>query len=192
MTVYAISAMKVNAGRRAIGAACVAAGLLCASFFQGAFAGSVSGAMDVRLQLEPSCDFITGDMDDALLDFGSTAGGGQLPLDGIAVSTKNRAVIHIACSSSYTGVNAPVLTVDYGLHARGSQRYLQGPHNESIAYNLYADPARHVPLDPTAPLQLVIPTAGVITAIPIYGRIPLLGDPAAGRYTDVVWLTLSY
>lgn len=148
--------------------------------------------MEVRLQLAPSCDFITGSMDDALLDFGRTGGGGQLPLDGIAVSTKDRAVIHIACSSSYTGVNAPVLTVGYGLHAQGSQRYLLGPHSERIAYSLYVDPARHIPLDPTTPLQLVIPAAGVITAIPIYGRIPLLGDPAAGRYTDVVWLTLSY
>jgi spore coat protein U-like protein len=184
--------MKVKASRRYIGAACAVAGIFCMSFFQGAFAGSVNGAMEVRLQLEPSCDFITGNMGDALLDFGSTAGGGQLPLDGIAVSTKSHALIHIACSSSYTGANAPVLTVDYGLHAQGSQRYLLGPHDERIAYDLYADPARHVPLDSTTPLQLLIPTAGVITAIPIYGRIPLLGDPAAGRYTDVVWLTLSY
>jgi spore coat protein U-like protein len=28
--------------------------------------------------------------------------------------------------------------------------------------------------------------------VPIYGRIPRIGDPAAGLYTDVVWLTLSY
>ena len=191
MTVDAISAMKVKVRRRHIAAVCVVAGLLYASCFQPVVAGSVSGALEVRLLLEPSCDFITGDMDDALLDFGRT-GGAQLPLDGFAVSTKSRAVIHIACSSSYTGANAPVLTVDYGLHAQGSQRYLIGPHDERIAYDLYADPARHVPLDPTAPLQLLIPAAGVITAIPIYGRIPLLGDPAAGRYTDVVWLTLSY
>ncbi|OOG49497.1 hypothetical protein B0E50_05105 [Rhodanobacter sp. C01] len=184
--------MKVKASRRYIGAACAVTGIICMSFFQGAFAGSVNGALEVRLQLEPSCDFITGSMDDALLDFGRTAGSGQLPLDEIALSTKDRAVVHIACSSSYTGVNAPVLTVDYGLHAQGSQRYLLGPRSERIAYNLYADPARHIPLDPTAPLQLLIPTAGVITAIPIYGRIPFLRDPAAGRYTDVVWLTLSY
>lgn len=191
MTNFATSAMKVKAGRRHIAAASVVAGLLCASFIQSAVAGSVSGALEVRLQLKPSCDFITGDMDDALLDFGRT-GGSQPPFDGMAVSTKDRAVIRIACSSSYTGANAPVLTVDYGLHAQGSQRYLIGPHDERIAYDLYADPARHIPFDPTAPLQLLIPVAGVITAIPIYGRIPLLGDPAAGRYTDVVWLTLSY
>jgi spore coat protein U-like protein len=190
MTHSAISSMNVKAARRRIAAVCVVASVLCAPFFQRAVAGSVSGALEVRLQLAPSCDFITGDMDAALLDFGRT--GGNQPLEAIAISTKDRAIVRIACSSSYTGANAPVMTVSYGMHAQGSQRYLLGPHNERIAYNLYADPARHIPLDPTAPLQLLIPAAGVITAIPIYGRIPFIGDPAAGRYTDVVWLTLSY
>jgi spore coat protein U-like protein len=169
------------------------AGLSCAAGLPGlAHAGSASGTLDVRLRLEPSCDFATGSMDDALLDFGRTGGGGQPPVDGTSDPTRSLAVVRIACSSSYTGANAPVLTVDYGLHAEGSQRYLMGPGGERIAYALYIDPARRIPLDPTAPLQLVIPTAGVTTAIPIYGRIPLLGDPVAGLYTDVVWLTLSY
>lgn len=156
-------------------------------------AGSVSGAMEVRLDLVPSCSFITRNMDDALLDFGRTAGmSDEQQTDGQANPTRSLAVISIACSNSYTGANAPVLTVSDGLHSEGSQRYLLGPEQERIAYDLYADAARHIPLDPTAPMQLVIPAAGVITAIPIYGRIPHVEDPLAGLYTDVVWLTLSY
>ncbi|WP_168170386.1 spore coat U domain-containing protein [Rhodanobacter sp. C03] len=184
--------MKVKTARRHIAAVCVMASFLCASFLQGAFAGSVSGTLDVRLQLTPSCDFAIGNIDDGLLDFGRAAGGGQLPVDGMSDSRKSAASLSIACSSSYTGANAPVLTVNNGLHAIGSQRYLMGPGSERIAYDLYADPAHRVQLDAIAPLQLVIPNAGVTTVIPIYGRIPRIGNPVAGHYSDVVWLTLSY
>jgi spore coat protein U-like protein len=127
-----------------------------------------------------------------LLDFGRSDLAGRQPLDSMAEPRSNRAFIEVACSSAYTGANAPMLTVDYGLHAIGSQRYLLGPEGERIAYDLFADPARHIPLDPATPMQLAIPLAGAITALPIYGRIPQPGDHVAGRYTDVVWLTLSY
>ncbi len=70
--------------------------------------------------------------------------------------------------------------------------YMMNAGGERIAYNLYADPAHHVPLTLTQPLQLVVPASGVTTAIPIYGGVPHIGDPYAGLYTDVVWLTLSY
>jgi spore coat protein U-like protein len=170
--------------------------LICVAGFCGlvnpVFAASTSGVLDVRLRLEPSCSFITNDIDDALLSFGEASGVDALATDGYALLRKNVAMLGIACSSAYTGANAPLLTVSYGLHAQGSQRYLAGNGGERIAYDLYADAARHVPLDPTTPLQLVIPTSGVTTAIPIYGRIPHIGNPLAGSYTDVVWLTLSY
>jgi spore coat protein U-like protein len=155
-------------------------------------AASVNGTLQVRLQLKSSCDFATGNMGDALLDFGRNAGSGQQDAGGAPDSATSLAVINIMCSSSGTGANAPVLTVNYGLHAIGSQRYLMGVGGERIAYDLYADPAHHVPLSLTQPLQLVMPAAGVATAIPIYGGIPHIADPYAGLYTDVVWLTLSY
>jgi spore coat protein U-like protein len=149
--------------------------------------------MDVRLRLEPGCSFVTDGLDAGLLDFGRTGGSGDpAPLDGMAMARGSLAVIHIACSSSYTGPNAPLLTISRGLHAQGGQRYLLGPDHERIAYDLYADPARRIPLDPSMPRQVAIPVAGVMAEVPIYGRIPRIGDPAAGLYTDVVWLTLSY
>jgi spore coat protein U-like protein len=191
MTVTKISATRLR--HWGIAALRAMACLVCASSLPSfALAGSMSGALDVRLRLAPSCDFVMGNIDDGLLDFGHTAGSGQSPVDSMSESTKSAAALSIVCSSSYTGANAPVLTVNNGLHAIGSQRYLMGPSGERIAYDLYADPAHHVPLDANASLQLVIPNAGLTTAIPIYGRIPRIGDPVAGHYTDVVWLTLSY
>ncbi len=176
---------------RTVVAAAVAC-LLGMASVSAAFGGSATGAMDVRLRLESSCEFITGNMDGALLDFGRTAGGARSPVEGQAFSAKGAAVVTVVCSGSFTGGNAPVLTVGNGMHAQGAQRYLVGPDDERIAYDLYADPAQHVLLDPLTPVQLAIPTAGVPAHFSIYGRIPDIGDPIAGRYTDVVWLTLSY
>lgn len=191
--------MTTNAASHLLGCywrTAVVSVVVCVSSVVGSpvvLAGSVSGAMDVRLELQSSCNFTTTPrLNDSLLDFGRTAGDGVSAVEGAADATGSFATIGIACSSSHTGANAPVLTISYGLHAKDSQRYLLGTGDERIAYDLYADPARHVPLDPTVPLQLVIPVAGVTTVVSIYGRIPHIGHPLAGSYTDVVWLTLSY
>ncbi|WP_158882734.1 spore coat protein U domain-containing protein [Rhodanobacter sp. L36] len=155
-------------------------------------ADSVTGTLEVRLRLQSSCDFATGSMGNALLDFGRVAGSGPHDAVDSADSAKSFALIEVTCSSSGTGANAPVLTIDYGLHAKGAQRYLMNAHGERIAYDLYADPAHHVPLSLTQPLPLVASVPGVTTAIPVYGGVAHIGDPYAGLYTDVVWLTLSY
>lgn len=172
--------------------ASAAACVLCVAGTQSqALAASTSGALDVRLQLEPGCELVFGAAaKNELLDFGRGDGiSGSGAPDG---AIRGMATIRISCSSSYVGANAPVLTLDAGLHARGSQRYLRGPANELVAYALYADVAHRLPLLPGATVQLSLPTAGSATPVPIYGEIPLLDAPAAGLYTDVVSLTLSY
>jgi spore coat protein U-like protein len=152
-------------------------------------ADGVNGTLEIRLRLQSSCDFAMGNSGNALLDFGRMAGSGA---HGANDSASSLAIVEVTCSNSGTGANAPLLTVNYGLHAKGAQRYLMNAHGERIAYDLYADPAHHVPLSLTQPLSLVMPLPGVTTAIPIYGGVPRIGDPYAGLYTDVVWLTLSY
>jgi spore coat protein U-like protein len=156
-----------------------------------ALAAGASGALDVRLRLEPGCELISDRTESALLDFGRTAASGDAPTRE-SDAIRSLATIRLACTSSYVGVNAPVLTVGHGLHARDSQRHLLGPAGERIAYDLYADPAHRIPLDPGAPMQLSLLAAGVVTPVPIYGEVPHVGDPTAGLYTDVVSLTFSY
>lgn len=174
--------------------ASVAAFALCVAVAPSqTLAASASGALDVRLQLEPGCELIFGAAtNDGLLDFGRSDGAGENGAQAMGDAARGMATIRVACSSSYVGANAPVLTVDAGLHARGSQRYLRGPGGELVAYELYADPAHRLPFHPGSPLQLSLPTTGSAVPVPIYGEIPLLDAPAAGLYTDVVSLTLSY
>lgn len=160
----------------------------CCVVGSAATAASVEGALEVRLQLESGCELIFDGSDGALLDFGRFAGTEPNTSD----AARSLAVLRVACSSSYVGANAPVLNVGAGLHARDSQRYLLGPGAERIAYDLYADPAHRVALQPGVPTQLSLPMAGTATPVPIYGEVPRMEDPAAGLYTDVVSLTLSY
>lgn len=172
----------------------VAACVLClAGASPQTFAATASGVLDVRLQLEPGCEFGFGaTAGEGLLDFGRADGVGENEAQARGDDVRAVAAIRIACSSFYTGAGAPVLSIDAGLHARGAQRHLRGPGGELVAYELYADPAHRVPLAPGMPMRLPPSAAGAAAPIPIYGEVPHVGHPAAGFYTDVVSLTLSY
>jgi spore coat protein U-like protein len=85
--------------------------------------------------------------------------------------------------------------VDGGLHGgTGEVRYLTTATSSTppIAYRLYADAARRIPLPVNEPLSGRVPDSGSVD-LPLYGRIePLKDIPAVGRYTDLLKVTVTW
>jgi spore coat protein U-like protein len=173
--------------------------------FAPAWSATTTGRLDVVLEVTPGCTFSSGSsgtpsagLGEAVLNFGRTTltsnpGTAVGSVDGQAVSAGSGTALSIVCSSSFTGANAPTLTVDAGLNANGAQRQLIGPGGAKVAYNLFSDIGRNVALSAGAPIQLVIANPGVAAPVNIYGRVPdLTGATADGMYTDTVTMTLSY
>ena len=87
--------------------------------------------------------------------------------------------------------------LDRGSSSRGQQRYMTGPFAETIAYDLYRDPARTLPWGDARGQSPSDDTVrgtgtGAIQSLTVYGRVPSQADAPVGHYSDTVVVTLVF
>ena len=131
-------------------------------------------AFDVRAQVASNCLVEADD-----LDFGSQG------LLNAAVSAASRVRVRCTPGASYS------ISLGGGSSGSGLPRFMTrtgGPGQ--IAYGLYQDPANAVPWT-TASLVSGVGD-GLTRTIPVYGLVPAQPTPPAGRYTDVVVVTVTH
>lgn len=153
------------------------------SCLQGPNTGSTTvGFSGARAIVSNACIVGIGGATD--LDFGSTSSLGS-PVDGSSTIT-------LSCP----GNTAWKLGLGNGQNALGTQRRMAGPGGSYVNYELYRDSGRTQRWgnDTTGGTDTVNgPSGGSGTvAIPVYGRVPAQGLPAAGSYTDKITVTLTY
>lgn len=124
-----------------------------------------------------------------LLDFGqhrvvdSVAG-----LDDQDLSQPVKGIMPLQCSDSVT----PEVSFDYGLHAAGKQRNLQGPGGSLVPYDLLRGSSINQGFwdDNAYP---VATTGGSLGEVPVYGYIRSLpGNAKDGFYTDTVTVRVDF
>ena len=124
-----------------------------------------------------------------LLDFGqhrlvdSVAG-----LDDQDLSQPVKGIMPLQCSASIT----PEVSFDYGLHAAGKQRNLQGPGGSLVPYDLLRGSSINQGFwDNDA--YSVSTTAGNLGGVPVYGYIHSLPvNVKDGLYTDTVTVRVDF
>lgn len=146
-----------------------------------AHAQTPTAILGVRAVIPPAC--VAGTLDYGVLDFGSHAAlDNQIQVaSGVGAGT-----IQVTCVQglSYT------IKLDGGLNADGSQRYMRGPANERILYQLFSDAQFGVPWNIGAVVNQE--GSGLMQQIPLYGRVPPQATPAAGVYRDTVSVTVEW
>nr|WP_256660488.1 spore coat U domain-containing protein [Pseudomonas sp. G(2018)] len=160
-----------------------------------AIASAAEFLVEVRLDVQRGCQLVgqqrsAGVEQLGVLDFGNTARldslGGPL---GAALMNERLPRLECNPDTPYQ------LRVDGGLHGGvGDVRYMAGnaEHSKSIPYRLYQDPARRIPLAVDVPVSGRVPDSGSVD-LPLYARIEPLAEIArAGRYSDLVKVTLSW
>jgi len=124
-----------------------------------------------------------------LLDFGqhrivnSVAG-----LDDQDLSQPVKGIMPLQCSRSVTSE----VSFDYGLHAAGKQRNLQGPGGSLVPYDLLRGTSINQGFwdDNAYP---VATTGGSLGGVPVYGYIHSLpGNAKDGFYTDTVTVRVDF
>lgn len=117
------------------------------------------------------------------LDFGRIAGLIDAPHD-------RTSAIDLTCTPG----TAYQVGLDRGLHAAGAGRRLAGPDGGwHLHYELYRDPARTLPWGATLDLDTLRGTGtGAPQQLIVHGRIPAGQAVPAGRYHDIVTVTVSY
>lgn len=151
--------------------------------------------VEVRVNVQRGCQLI-GQQREAgieqlgVLDFGTTArlDDPAGPLSAALVTTR---LPRLECNPD----THYQLQVDGGLHGGvGEVRYLAGSaaHSKPIPYRLYRDAARQIPLPVNVTLSGRVPDSGTVD-LPLYARIERLADiPHAGRYSDLLKVTVSW
>ncbi|WP_439898777.1 Csu type fimbrial protein [Pseudomonas costantinii] len=151
--------------------------------------------VEVRIDVQRGCQLVGTTRDAGIeqlgvLDFGS---GPRLddPAGPLSAALINQRQPRLECNP-----DTPYqVRVDGGLHGgTGDVRYLMAvaPSTKPIAYRLYADAARRIPLPVNEPLSGRVPDSGTVD-LPLYGRIePLKDIPAVGRYTDLLKVTVTW
>ncbi|OLO04933.1 Csu type fimbrial protein [Salinicola socius] len=88
---------------------------------------------------------------------------------------------------------ALTLRVDGGLHASGGTRQLaRTGGGASLTYTLFADAGLQQPIGIDEPVSFDLAEGATTVALPIYGRLALPGNAAAGSYTDRLTVTLEW
>lgn len=162
---------------------CLAASVLCLASLAGPplRGEELSQTLAVSLELIAHCDLSA---DTYALDFGTQYNYGQ-PTQAAVDAQVNLAI-------SCTQDEAWSLYADLGLHSASNQRYLASANSDGlIAYDLYTDSARTLPISTSADSPLT--GTGSTTALVLYGRIPASTElGTSGLYNDTVVMTLSF
>ncbi|MGV8924268.1 MAG: spore coat U domain-containing protein [Ewingella sp.] len=123
------------------------------------------------------------------LNFGSVA---SVPGNLDMVSTAGTGSVVVTCTPGAT----VKIAMDYGTHGgSATQRYMANTTaaTQTLAYQLYQDPARSKVWGNGA-LEMTVPSfPGTTQTYPVYARLFAVTTlPAAGTYTDTVTVTLTY
>lgn len=156
----------------AIAALCAAMGLA-----PSAIAGEANAQLNVSVRIVASCRFT---VDNASLSFGDV----QQDAGSATAQTK----LGVLCSSK----QPYAIGFDYGEHAEGGERHMSDGSN-GVAYQLYADASRRMPLGPVGSSGAV---RGVGTGdeqmVPVYGKLDVASNTPPGVYNDTVRLTVTW
>lgn len=149
--------------------------------------------VEVRVNVQRGC-VLLGQVRDAgpqhlgLLDFGSAARLDD-PAGPLSAQLPRTRLPRLECNPD----TAYQVQVDGGQHGGvGDVRYLASAAGNAIPYRLYSDPARRVPFAVDQPLSGRVPATGTIE-LPLYARIePLAQVPRAGKYSDLLKVTVTW
>ncbi|MDL5593978.1 spore coat U domain-containing protein [Pseudomonas kribbensis] len=150
--------------------------------------------VEVRVDVQRGCQLIgqqrgAGIEQLGVLDFGSAARLDD-PAGPLGAALMNARLPRLECNP-----DTPYqLRVDGGLHGgTGEVRYMTGEAGgKAIPYRLYQDAARRVPLVVDVPVSGRVPDSGSVD-LPLYGRIERMAEvPRAGRYSDLVKVTVTW
>nr|WP_246226539.1 spore coat U domain-containing protein [Pseudomonas atagonensis] len=150
--------------------------------------------VEVRVDVQRGCQLIgqpreAGIEQLGVLDFGSTARLDD-PAGPLGAALLNQRLPRLECNP-----DTPYqMRVDGGLHGGvGEVRYMAGTAgSQPIPYRLYQDAARRLPLVVNVPVSGRVPDTGTVD-LPLYARIePLAQVPQAGRYSDLVKVTVTW
>lgn len=83
---------------------------------------------------------------------------------------------------------APTITIDYGLHANGTQRQMLGPGGDLLSYDICQDAACAQPWG----LTPVAVANGNGASVTYYGRVFAQQDVSVGAYTDTLTVTINF
>jgi len=155
---------------------------------------AVDMQVEVRVDVQRGCQLVGRQRDagieqSGVLDFGSTARLDD-PAGPLGAVLNASRLPRLECNP-----DTPYqLRVDGGLHGgTGEVRYMTGETGgRMIPYRLYQDPARRVPLVVDVPVSGRVPDSGSVE-LPLYGRIERMAEvPRAGRYSDLVKVTVTW
>lgn len=116
------------------------------------------------------------------LDFGSVPG----------LLTSNRDQVS-TISTTCTYRTAWQIGLDNGQHASGSTRRMTGVGSYAVNYELYRDSPRSLRWGNTLNTDTLSGTGTSTTQnLPVYGRVPPQSAVAAGNYSDIITVTVTY
>ncbi|MFT5644415.1 MAG: spore coat protein U-like protein [Janthinobacterium sp.] len=149
-------------------------------------------AMLVTAEIKAGCVIAldpgqTTGLDFGLLDFGVQPSVliGEL---GAAVTAGTAAVV-FQCTPGL----ALSVTLGAGNHASASQRRLANAGNTGfVPYAMYSDAAHIYPLAAGVATPVPLAAGGALSFLPLFGVATLDGTHAAGAYSDVIAVTLSW
>lgn len=182
--------------------------LALAGFGSAASAAEATANVDVSLNVTAGCEIFVGNEGAATGTLAQRAalamnsvvlyGAGRISEEEVTGSTDIGAagtgsVISVGCGNNGATPLSPTLVLTSGANDEDDQKYLSNG-SEAIAYSLFSDAARTVPLTNNDQLALSIPAEGGSQAVAIYGEVlnPGTAITAAGTYTDTLTLTLTY
>lgn len=141
-------------------------------------AATASGSMNVKLTIINECKVNTA----TDLDFGSRG--------VIDTNIDQTSTITVTCTNTtpYTvGLGA-----GNGAGATTAVRKLTGPASATVNYAIYRDAGRTQTWGILAADMVSGTGNGAAQAITVYGRVPPQTTPAAGAYSDIVAITVTY
>ncbi|WP_155763629.1 spore coat U domain-containing protein [Pantoea agglomerans] len=155
-------------------------------------AATTSASFQISATITGGCAFGAGTSDTGndlgTLDFGTMA---AVSHKTDVASIRGAGSVEVTCTPGL----AVSVALDYGQHGgSASQRYMRSSYGQaSLAYQLYQD-AAHSTVWGTGALALSIDSFPATSQVfTVYGRLfAVEGLPAAGTYTDLITVTLTY
>jgi spore coat protein U-like protein len=141
-------------------------------------ASNATFAFTARADVQPQCRLTTA----TDLDFGS--------VPGLLTSNRDQlSTINTTC----TYRTAWQIGLNNGQHASGSTRRMTGVGSYAVNYELYRDSGRTVRWGNTVNTDTLSGTgSGTQQSMPVYGRVPPQAAVAAGNYSDIITVTVTY
>jgi spore coat protein U-like protein len=144
-----------------------------------AVSATATGNMNVRITIQAECKVVTA----SDLDFGTRG--------VIDANIDQTSTISVQCTNGTP--YAVGLSAGSGSGATVGTRRMTGPASATVNYTIYRDAARTQVWGVTAGTDVVSGTGnGDAQSLTAYGRVPPQTTPAAGVYSDIVAITVTY